>query len=60
MQQTLDSFGPDRQSLPDGDDAALFLAQSHPDDARHGDLAADFRAALGAQTRPTRNMKDSN
>ncbi len=35
MQQTLDSFGPDRQSLPDSDDAALFLAQCHPDDARH-------------------------
>ncbi len=52
MQQTLDSFGPARRSLPDSDDAALFLAQCHPDDARHDALAAEFRAALDADARP--------
>ncbi len=58
MQQTLDSFGPARQSLPDSDDAALFLAQCHPDDARHGALAADFRAAMDARARTTSDTKD--
>ncbi|MDP9397173.1 MAG: hypothetical protein M3P96_04825 [Actinomycetota bacterium] len=58
MQQTLDSFGPDRQSLPDGEDAGLFLAQFHPDDARHDALAAEFRAALDAHARPTSDTKD--
>ncbi len=58
MQQTLDNLGPNRQSLPDGDDAALFLAQFHPDDARHSPLAAAFRAALHAHARPTSNRKD--
>ncbi len=51
MQQTLDSFGPARQSLPDSNDAALFLAQCHPDAARHGALTAGFRAALDAHAR---------
>ncbi len=58
VQQTLDSFGADRQSIPDGDDAGLFLAQFHPDEARRGALAAEFRAALDAQARPTSDMKD--
>ncbi len=57
MQQTLDSFGPARQSIPDGDDAALFLAQFHPDDARHGALAVEFRAALHAQARTTADRR---
>ncbi len=42
-----------RQSLPDNDDAADFLAAFHPDGPRQSALAAEFRAALDAHARPT-------
>ncbi len=58
MQQTLHSFGTARHSLPDSNDPALFLARCHPDGARHGALAAEFRAALHARARPTSSMRD--
>ncbi len=39
-------------------DWADFLAEHHPDRARHGALAATFRAALPAQARPSADPKD--
>ncbi len=39
-------------------DYADFLAEHHPDGPRQSALAAEFRAALDAQARPTSDMKD--